>query len=303
MSAEDKLYEVEPAGPAVATLGESPLWHPQEQCLYYVDIAERQVLRLAAPGATPQRWALSAEPGCIAALEGGGLLVAARDGLWRLDTTTGSLGLLAPPPYDPALQRFNDGKPDALGRLWVGTIDDRRRPDSALYRFEAGRFTRVAEGITTSNGLAWSPDQRTLYWSDTRAHQVYAFDFELQDGSVSRRRLFAEFAPRAAEQPLDGYGGRPDGAAVDAEGCYWVAMFEGQCLNRFAPSGELLRTLRLPVRCPTMPTFGDADLRTLYVTTARESRPAAELQAQPWAGRVLRVRVEVPGLGAQLARI
>jgi len=303
MSAPSSLYDPELAGPAVTTLGESPLWHPQEQCLYYVDIAERQVLCLPQIGAQPQRWVLPAEPACLAALEGGGLLIAARDGLWRLDTRSGALSFVASPPYDPALQRFNDGKPDALGRLWVGTIDDRRRPDSALWRFDGAGFASLAEGITTSNGLAWSPDQRTLYCSDTRAHQVYAYDFDLSSGTLGERRVFAEFAPRAADQPLQSYGGRPDGAAVDAEGCYWVAMFEGQCLNRFAPDGRLLRTLPLPVRCPTMPTFGDADLRTLYITTARENRPEAELQAQPWAGCVLRVRVEVPGLPAHLARL
>jgi len=302
MSIDAPLYKVELAGPDVAELGESPLWHPQEQCLYYVDIPGRQVLRLARPGAGLQRWDMPAEPGCIAALEGGGLLVAARDGLWRLDTASGALSKLAPPPYDSARQRFNDGKPDALGRLWVGTIDDRRQPDSALWRFDGAGFASLADGITTSNGLAWSPDQRTLYWSDTRAHRVYAFDFDLQRGAIAHQRVFAEFTPRAADQPLDGYGGRPDGATVDVQGCYWVAMFEGQRLNRFSPAGQLLGSLPLPVRCPTMPTFGDADLRTLYITTAREGRPEAELQAQPWAGCVLRVRVDVPGLPAHLAR-
>jgi sugar lactone lactonase YvrE len=146
------------------------------------------------------------------------------------------------------------------------------------------------------NGLAWSPDGRTLYWSDTYAHVVRAFDFDGDDGTLSGRRSFAQFAPRPADGNLAGYGGRPDGAAVDAEGAYWVAMFEGQRLLRLAPDGSVLREIVLPVRCPTMPCFGGDDLRTLYLTTARENRPAAELAAQPWAGCVLQMRVDVPGL-------
>jgi sugar lactone lactonase YvrE len=140
-----------------------------------------------------------------------------------------------------------------------------------------------------------------LYWSDTKAHAIYAFDFDVATGTLSRRRVFATFALKQAGQDLDAYGGRPDGAAVDAEGCYWVALFEGQRLLRLSPAGELLREVILPVRCPTMPCFGDADLRTLYVTTSRENRPAAELDAQPHAGCVLSLRVDVPGLPVHMA--
>lgn len=297
----DELIEL--AGPHRATLGESPLWHAQEQALYYVDIAERQVLRLDPASGALKSWQLDSEPGCIALLAGGGLLVARRDGLWRLDTETGAQAPIAPAPYDAARQRFNDGKPDAQGRFWVGTIDDARAPASALFRFAGGAFAPMAGGIVTSNGLAWSPDQRRLYWSDTKAHEIYQLDFDAASGGVSNKRLFAGFAPRAAGASLDEYGGRPDGAAVDVEGCYWVAMFEGQRLLRLSPEGQVLRELRLPVRCPTMPAFGDADLRTLYITTACEKRPAEELAAQPWAGHVLKVRVEVPGLPAQIARL
>jgi sugar lactone lactonase YvrE len=294
---------IECAGPHQATLGESPLWHEHEQCLYYVDIAERQVLRLDPLSGARQCWQLDSEPGCIARLEGGGLLVARRDGLWRLDTGTGAQTQIAQAPYDSARQRFNDGKPDAQGRFWVGTIDDARAPESALYCFAGGAFQNMAGGIVTSNGLAWSPDQRRLYWSDTKAHEIYQLDFDAAKGTLANKRLFADFAPRAAGQSLEDYGGRPDGAAVDVEGCYWVAMFEGQRLLRLSPEGQLLSELRLPVRCPTMPAFGDADLRTLYITTAREKRPADELAAQPWAGCVLKVRVEVAGLPAQIARL
>lgn len=227
-----------------------------------------------------------------------------RDGLWRFDTASGQRSLVAPPPYDPARQRFNDGKPDALGRFWVGTLDDARLPHAALYRLDRDRrLDRMADGITTSNGLAFGLDGRTLYWADTKAHQVMALDLDPVAGTLSRRRVFHAFAPRAEGEPLATYGGRPDGAAVDSEGAYWVAMFEGQRLVRLAPDGRVLGELGLPVRCPTMPCFGGPDLRTLYITTARQNRPPDELAAQPLAGRVLQLRVSVPGLPAHLVQL
>ena len=157
--------------------------------------------------------------------------------------------------------------------------------------------------MANSNGLAWSPDGATMYWTDTKLSTVFAFDFDPQGGNLSRRRVFASFPPKQDGQPLETYGGRPDGGAVDIEGCYWAACFEGQRLARFAPDGELLQSVPLPVRCPTMPCFGGDDLRTLYVTTSREKRPDAEIAAQPWAGQVLQCRVDVPGLPTNFADV
>lgn len=296
-----------PEAVPAAGLGESPLWHPVEQCLYWIDIPGRQLHRHDPARGAHQQWPLPSETGCCAAALGGGLLLAARDGLWQFDTRRGTRRLLDKPPYDPSRQRFNDGKPDALGRFWVGTIDDARRPEAALYCWQRGRaagrgFQKLAAGIANSNGLAVADDGRSLFWADTAGHQVIAFDLDLAEGSLSRRRVLQRFAPRDAAQPLSAYGGRPDGAAIDAEGCYWVAMYEGQRLLRLAPDGQLLGELALPVRCPTMPCFGGPDLRTLYITTARAGRPDDELQAQPWAGRVLQLRVPVPGLPAHLVR-
>lgn len=280
-------------------LGESPLWHPQEQVLYWCDIPGRRLHRLDPATGESRRWDFPVEPASCAPLAGGGLLLAMRDGLWRFDAATGERRQLAEPPYDPARERFNDGKCDPRGRFWVGTIYEPRDPPlAALYCWDREQLSRRADGITVSNGLGWSPDGRTMYWSDTKAHTVYAFDVDPVDGSLSPRRVFATFPVKVAGQPLDGYGGRPDGAAVDAEGAYWVSMFEGQRVLRLSPQGEVLSEVRLPVRCPTMPCFGGADLRTLYITTARENRPADELAAQPLAGCVLALRVEVPGLPA-----
>ncbi|MBK6851633.1 MAG: SMP-30/gluconolactonase/LRE family protein [Burkholderiales bacterium] len=278
-------------------LGESPFWHPAEACLYWCDIAARRVYRLDPVSGELRHWQLPSEPACCAPMLSGGLLLAMRDGLWQLDLDTGERQLLADPPYDPALERFNDGKCDALGRLWAGTIyEPRDRPAAALYRYDQGGLTRCAGQITTSNGLAWSLDGRTIYWADTRAHVIHAMDYDVSDGSLSNQRPWRQFAPRAAGQALADYAGRPDGAAVDSEGCYWVAMYEGAQLQRLTPRGDTIEVLHLPVQCPTMPCFGGPGLRTLYITTASQHRPTDELAAQPLAGCVLALEVAVPGL-------
>jgi sugar lactone lactonase YvrE len=298
----DPAVHVLPAPPS--RLGESPFWHPDEHALWWCDIPGRGLHRHHPASGAHQSWPQDSEPGCIAPLPGGGLLVARRDGLWRFDPATGTSVALAPPPYDPALQRFNDGKADAQGRLWVGTVHEPRdAPRAALHCWVGGRWLQRADGVTTANGLAFSPDGRTLLWSDTPAHTVYAFDVDPVEGTLSRRRVFARFEPRAPGASLQGYGGRPDGAAVDVEGCCWIAMFEGARLVRLSPEGEVVGELPLPVQCPTMPCFGGPDLRTLYITTAREKRPDEELARQPAAGCVLHCRVDVPGLPVNFARV
>lgn len=294
-------FEPLPGAPA-CELGESALWLADEGVLLWVDIPGRALHEWREADSRHRQWALPSEPGCCVPLPDGLLLLPMRDGLWCFDRSTGHRAALANPPYDPALQRFNDGKADPQGRLWVGTIHEPRdRAAAALYRWQGGRFDRMAGDVTVSNGLAWSPDGATLYWSDTQAHRIDALDFDGEDGSLSRRRVFAQFAPKPSSGAGAGYGGRPDGAAMDCEGALWVAMFEGQRLLRLSSEGAVLAQWPLPVRCPTMPCFGGADLRTLFVTTARARRPADELAAQPWAGRVLRLRVDVAGLPAHCA--
>jgi sugar lactone lactonase YvrE len=286
-----------------SVLGESPLWHPQEQVLYWCDIPGHALNRFDPKTGAHSHWPFETDVACCAPLMEGGLLLALRSGLVRFDPASGRRRSLVDAPYDTATERFNDGKADAQGRLWVGTIHDLREPKAALYRYAGGQLERMAGDITVSNGLAWSPDARTLYWADTKAHAIYAFDFERAGGAITNRRTFAQFAVKTADQDLRTYGGRPDGAAMDAEGHYWCAMFEGARLLRIAPDGRIVREVPLPVRCPTMPCFGGADLKTLYITTAREKRPAEELAREPLAGCVLQMRVDVPGLPANIARL
>jgi sugar lactone lactonase YvrE len=231
------------------------------------------------------------------------LLLGLRRGLVFFDPMTGELQTLAVAPYDSSHERFNDGKTDAKGRFWLGTIyEPRDAANAGLYCFDGEKLVKRGDGITTSNGLAWSPSGDRMYWADTKAHSVRVFDFDMATGSFNRPRTFCAFPTKGPDQDLSTYKGRPDGAAVDTEGCYWVAMFEGARLLRFSPTGDTLADIELPIRCPTMPCFGGADLKTLYLTTSRENRPTQELEREPLAGRVLYTRVDVPGLPSALAR-
>ena len=279
-------------------LGESPFWHPDEAALYWCDIPGNAIHRWHPGGALHQHWPQPSEPACMAPRLGGGLLVAYRDGLFHLHTGSGQRRLLCEAPYQPQHERYNDGKADAQGRFWVGTIYEPRQPPlAALYCWADGQLQRHSpDSITVSNGLAFSPDGHTLYRSDTTRHRIYRHALDAGNGTLGPQVDWAAFEARHAGQPLDRYGGRPDGAAVDCEGHYWVAMFEGQRLLRLSPSGAVVQDLPLPVRCPTMPCFGGPDLKTLFVTTARHQRSAEELAQQPLAGCVLTTRVAVAGL-------
>jgi sugar lactone lactonase YvrE len=288
---------------APSLLGESPTWVPDEGALYWCDIPGFKLNRWKPATATHEQWSFDTDIGCCAPLPGGQLLLALRSGLVSFDPASGEHTVLAQAPYDTKTQRFNDGKADPQGRFWVGTLCEPREPARAvLYRWDAGQLLRQAGDISVSNGLAWSPDGGTMYWSDTHSHRVFAFDFDAASGALTRQRDFATFPRKQPGQDLATYGGRPDGAAIDLEGCYWVAMFEGQRLLRLGPDGSVRDELALPVRCPTMPCFGGPDLRTLFITTSRQNRPAEELAVQPLAGRVLTLRVAVPGLPVNFAR-
>jgi sugar lactone lactonase YvrE len=288
-------------------VGESPFWHPGEGRLYWIDIPARQLHRTEPGRDTPESWTLPQEPGCVAPAASGGFVIALRDGVYRARSWQGALQPLVRFSHDPATTRFNDGKADPLGRFWAGTIYEPRdarkaelycidcRPDNG----QGGRplVRLMAHNAITANGLAFAPDGGTLYWSDTPHHVTHAWDWDARPNVLRRHRVFQQFPGKPAGwQPGDpGYGGRPDGAAVDAQGNYWCAMFEGGRLLQFAPDGRLLQDVPVPVRCPTMPCFGGADLRTLYLTSASHKRPAEELQAHPLSGRVLAAHVDVPG--------
>ena len=211
--------------------------------------------------------------------------------------TTGRQWLLAHAPYDTASQRFNDGKVDPWGRFWVGTIHEPRdQPLAHLYRLGPEGLHTVWGQCTVSNGLAWSPAGDLQYWSDTWGHTLYRSPVDATGAPGAQAQAWKHFARKIGVALDLGYAGRPDGGAVDAQGHYWSAMFEGGRLVRFAnTTTEPDLHLALPVRCPTMPCFAGPNLDTLVVTTARYQRQDTELQATPWAGRVLVLPAPGPG--------
>ncbi|WP_334188226.1 SMP-30/gluconolactonase/LRE family protein [Noviherbaspirillum sp.] len=274
-------------------LGESPFWHEKESSLYWIDITDKMVHRHTLANDRHSSWPLPSEPGCIARCETGGLLVAMRSGLALLDTDSGALTHIANAPYDTSKMRFNDGRCDGMGRLWAGTLyEPKDQPLASLYCVERSDVRHVGNPVTVSNGVAFSIDQRTLYQADTTAHRITAYDFDLESGVVGHGRLFKQFSTDKSHD----YGGRPDGAAVDSEDCYWCAMYEGGQLIRFSPKGEILQQIRLPVKCPTMLAFGGDDLCTVYVTSARHNRSEQELKDYPLSGHILSFRTDVPGM-------
>lgn len=285
---------IEVAYDAVMQTGECPLWHAQEQALYWVDIPAFTVHRLDPASGAHRSWKLSSEPTTLAVSDQGGLVLAMRSGFAHLDTGSDEVRLteIAAAPYDTAITRFNDGHVDGAGRFWVGTIyEPRDKPAAEMFVLEKGAIRKAwSGGMTNSNGLGFSPDYTAMYHADTSAHRVTKLDFDVATGLASNQRLLHQFSM----DKENNYGGRPDGAAVDSEGNYWVAMFEGARLVKLSPSGELIGEIALPVRCPTMMAFGGADLRTLYVTSAG-ARPAPELAQYPLSGKLLAISVDVAG--------
>ncbi|WP_347267699.1 SMP-30/gluconolactonase/LRE family protein [Paracoccus sp. (in: a-proteobacteria)] len=272
-----------------AGLGEGPVWDGDRQCLRLTDISARRLHQFDPASGAVETLDLPEELGCFAPSRAGGVIGAMRSGIWNLPED-GPARLLADNPETHAGSRFNDGTTDPLGRLLAGTVDPGKQGRAALYRFDRRGLARLADGLMTSNGLAFSPDGRTLYHSDTPRFVIYAYDYDVTRGEISNRRTFVQLTPGAPDQ------GRPDGAAVDAEGCYWSALYQGARVHRYAPSGELLESHPVPATSPTMPCFGGPDMRTLYLTSARDGCTPEQLSEHPHSGGIFALRVDVPGL-------
>jgi len=275
-------------------VGESAIWHEVESALYWVDIEGLTVNRLHAASGKFTSWKMGSNPSALAIDDNNCLTVATRQGLLRLNTTDGSEVKLTDAPYDTARVRFNDGRVDPQGRFWIGTIYEPRDSESAeMYVFERDALRRAwSGGMTNSNGLAWSLDGRTMYHADTTSHRIDVYDYDVETGKHGNRRNLLTFP---TDKKADDYIGRPDGATMDSEGNYWVAMFEGARVLCIAPGGEILRQVALPVRCPTSVAFGGPDLRTLYITSASHGRSAEELAEYPLSGKVLSIKMDVAG--------
>jgi sugar lactone lactonase YvrE len=275
-------------------VGESPVWVPAEQSLYWVDIPARRLHRWEAGTGRTQAWETPEMCGCIAPHAEGGWIAAMETGWFRLrPQADGRLGPARVRSVNHMLpgMRFNDGRCDRQGRFRAGTMlmdMAAARPVGALYGAAgAGELRVLLDGLIVPNGLAFSPDGATLYLSDSHptVRKVWAWDYDVETGLPSGRRLFVDM--------MD-FPGRPDGAAIDEDGCYWTCANDAGRVHRFTPEGRLDRSIELPVSKPSMCAFGGPGLDTLYVTSIRPSD--AEASGQPLAGGLFALRPGVRGL-------
>jgi sugar lactone lactonase YvrE len=277
--------------PARAILGESPIWDPVDEALWWVDIRRPAVHRYLPRTGAADAWPMPEEVGSLALRRerGRGLLLALRSGLAFFDPATGALERVCRPEPDQPDNRLNDGKCDRRGRFWVGSMHvSGRQPTGVLYRVDPDlAWQRVVDGITVPNSLAFAPDDRTLYFADTPTRRIMAHGLDLERGALGPARVFVTVPDDA---------GYPDGSTVDAEGFLWNAHWDGGRLTRYAPDGRVDRVVPLPVTRPTCCAFGGSALDVLYVTTASVRLGEAELGRQPWAGGLLALDVGVRGL-------
>lgn len=277
---------------AQAIIGESPLWVPPEQALYWADI-KAPALHWFHPGTgATKRWRLTADIGGYALDGNGRALVALRSGLNWLDLSTGGLVQIAASPFDTALIRFNEAACDSHGRFWVGTMTDPPPGVEAdltglLHSFTtAGGLVPHADFAFITNGMAWNSNETSFYISHSLKKLIYRYPYDVSTGGLGEPEVFARFL----DTP-----GIPDGAAVDIAGNYWCANHGGGCLHRYSPSGKLDEIIQLPVSQPTMCCFAGPNLEVLYITSAREKLSAEALQQEPNAGGLFKLTPAIPG--------
>lgn len=275
--------------------GESPVWSAREQALYWVDIPAGVLHRWDPADESSQSWKAPQMLACIARYENGDWIAGMEDGLYHLtESADGTLSSRSLASVEHALpgMRFNDGRCDRQGRFWAGTMlmdMGAGAAVGAMYRYSASQSEALTAQLTdliVPNGLAFSPDGKTMYLSDSHpsVQKIWAFDYDTDSGTPHNRRLFVD---------MNHYLGRPDGAAVDAEGCYWICGNDAGLIHRFTPTGKLDQSLVVPVKKPTMCAFGGPKLDTLYVTSIR---PGGDISDQPLAGGVFALRPGVRGL-------
>ena len=270
--------------------GESPVWHARERSLYWID-TRKPALHRIGNGGEISTWLMPRPIGSIAFRERGGLVAAMQNGFNAIDLPSGTVTSLIDPEPERPHNRMNDGRCDRKGRYWCGSRDSdasglAQHPTGSLYRLDPDFTCSRHDGdYIIPNGMAFSPDDRTMLLADSGKEVLYAYDFDLDAGAVSNRRVF--FSTQDME-------GRVDGATCDRDGYYWFALINGGAIVRLDPKGRIDRTIPLPVKRPSMCCFGGDDLDVLYVTTSSINLTADELAAQPLAGAVLAVH----GLGA-----
>jgi len=271
-----------------ALLGEGVNWDASQGVLFWIDIDAGHVFRLK-PGGQPEQIELGQKVGAVVPRRSGGLVLAVKEGFALMDRWGEPMRVVASPEKDKPRNRMNDGKCDSAGRFFAGTLSPEPK-NARFYRFDPdGSVHTVLSDITISNGLGWSPDNRTMYYIDTPTYRVEAFDYDAATGSLTRRRTLIE-VPRE-------HGG-PDGMAVDETGCLWVAHWNGNAVRRYTPKGALDRTIEVPTSLVTCCAFGGSDLSDLYITTASAELEESRRREQPHAGDLFVVSPGVKGLPA-----
>ena len=275
-------------------VGESPLWSPAEQALYWVDIEGRQLHRWTYADQRVQSWPTEERPACIALHAGGGLIAGMDTGVFHLqpqaDGALAATRMAAVDHPQPGM-RFNDGRCDRQGRFWAGTMVrdmSLARPAGSLYRMDAqrGLSAPLVQGLVTQNGLGFSPDGKTMYLSDSHPSVQQIWQLPLHDdGSLGERMLFVDMR----ELP-----GRPDGGAIDADGCYWICGNDAGVVHRFTPDGRLDRSIAVPTSKPSMCSFGGPQLDVLFITSIRPGQPQGDDVAL--GGAIFATRPGVVGL-------
>jgi sugar lactone lactonase YvrE len=293
MTGTMSLVSFEPLLGQLYELGESPVYDDRHDALWFCDILKGGIHRVSLADRSTKSWTLEAPVGSIGLAESGRLVVALRHAVVLFDPESGRQERLAEIEADRGKDtRLNDGKVGPDGCFWVGSMDDRGKatyePLGALYRVSPdAKVEKKVDGLRISNGLAFSADGRWLFHADTRGVWIDRWALDPASGAISDRHRIAE--------PSD-LDGRPDGAAMDAEGFYWSAGISGQRLNRYAADGKLVESFLVPVGAPTMPCFGGKGLRTLYVTSLRAGRTPDLLARYPLTGAVLAGASPVAGL-------
>lgn len=269
-----------------AALGECPVWDAASERLYWIDGIAPALLSCEVGGGAYRRIKLREKIGSFVLRANGGAVAALESGFAMLDLESGESEPITDPEADIPENRFNDGKCDAAGRFWAGTVQaGLTEPRGALYRLDPnGTATRMLGGLTVPNGLAWSPDGTIMYFADSPTGAIQACDFDADEGRIGEPRIFAE--PGSAP-------GFPDGATVDAEGYLWSARWGGGCIARFAPDGRLDGTVKLPVSRVTSCAFGGPRLDRLFITTASVGLRRWKRWTQPKAGGLF---VHEPGV-------
>jgi sugar lactone lactonase YvrE len=270
-------------------VAEGPVYDERENRLWFCDILGRKVYAIELHSGERRAYSFDSEVGSLGLAASGRLVMALRDRVILFDPQSEAKTEICLIEADRPETRLNDGRVGPDGAFWVGSMDDRREktPIGALYRVDpSGRLERKVEGVTISNGLAWTADGERMFYADTRGPWIDSWRFDRWRGEMSERRRFA--APDRAT-------GHPDGASCDAEGCYWSAGVSAGRLNRFAPDGKLIAAYETPVPAPTMPCFGGPSFRTMFVTSLRENQLAAALERAPQSGGVFAAEAPVAG--------